>query len=61
MRYDDYDYDYHNLANNCDDLYDEHNEYNDSWDCLDAEENEITDSEGWDNYYHNIANEIVDE
>lgn len=59
MRYDDVDsyyddsYDYNNIARDCDDLY----SYDDSWDDEDDEDNE----QEWDSYYHNIANELVDD
>jgi hypothetical protein len=65
MRDDDYDYDYHNLAENADELYE--NEYyyddgsNEPWAVLDEDEDEATDDAGWDNYYHNIADEIDDD
>lgn len=70
MSYDDYDYDYHNLAEDAyyieeaetssDDCY--YNDGNDEpWMGLDKNENEALDFKGWENYYHNIANELVDE
>ena len=59
QRYDDVDsyydntYDYDNLARECDDLYvcdEEH------WD----DDNDQDETE-WENYYHNIADELIDE
>lgn len=48
-----YDYDdYHSIADDCDELY----SYDDQWDYDDAE-----DTKEWENYYHNITNEIVEE
>jgi hypothetical protein len=52
-RYYDYE-DYESIANDIDDLY----EYDDHWDNDDAE---LENSYDWENYYHNITNEIVDE
>jgi hypothetical protein len=48
--YDEYDHDYDNLACNYDDLY----LYEDDTDVVDS-------TPEWDNYYHNIADELVDE
>jgi hypothetical protein len=49
-----YDYeDYEYIAENCDDLY----EY-DEWQDDDIEVDNTCD---WENYYHNIADELVDE
>lgn len=58
MRYEDFDcddtdhFDYDSLARDCDDLY----EYDDE----SYEENEEVDS-NWENYYHNITDELTDE
>ena len=55
-RYEDYDcyynnhYAYDDIVNNCDDLYSE-----------DISEYEYQDDELWDNYYHNIADELTEE
>ena len=55
-RYEDYDcyynnhYTYDDIVNNCDDLYSE-----------DISEYEYQDDELWDNYYHNIADELTEE
>jgi len=59
-----YNYDYQDLANNADDLYDDYelmNEGDDSWNGVDEDENDVMDDPAWDNYYHNIADELVDE
>lgn len=64
MRYDDYDYDYHNLADNSDDLYDDREMYNegdDSWSGTDDDEDDVMDDVAWDHYYHNIADELADD
>ncbi len=52
MFIDDYDFDYDNMANDADDIYED--EYN--YDDVDNEE--VAE---WENYYHNIADEIVDD
>lgn len=46
--------DYESIASNIDDLY----EYDDQWDYDDAE---IAEHSEWENYYHNITEELVDE
>lgn len=51
MRYDSYEYDYHNLADNS---------YFIEEDIDDSFVYNEDDSDSWDNYYHNIANEIDD-
>lgn len=64
MSYNDYNYDYQDLADNADDLYDDYelmNEGDDSWNGVDEDENDIMDDVAWDNYYHNIADELDDE
>lgn len=63
MRYDDYDYDYHNLAASADDLYEDesYNEGDDSWNGTDEDEEDVMDDIAWDNYYHNIADELTDD
>jgi len=54
MRYEDeYRFDYDDLIADADDLY-EHDE----WDYSD---DELDDQKEWENYYHNIADEIVDD
>lgn len=64
--FNEYEYEYHDLAEDADyidqndDTY--YNSGNDEpWMVLDNSENETMDGTGWDNYYHNLANEIVDE
>jgi hypothetical protein len=60
MRYDSDDYynddsdnfDYDSLARDCDDLY----EYDDE-----SYEEDIETESNWDNYYHNITDELIDE
>lgn len=58
MRYEDFDcddtdsVDYDSLARDCDDLY--------TYDEDDYEEDKEVHSD-WDNYYHNIADEIIDD
>jgi hypothetical protein len=50
-----YDYeDYESIADNCDDLY----EYDDQWDYDDIDAQEESE---WENYYHNITDELIDE
>lgn len=63
MRYDDYDYDYHNLADSADDLYEDelYSEGDDSWNGTDEDEDDVMDDVAWDNYYHNIADELTDD
>lgn len=69
MSYDDYnyEYDYHNLADNSDELtsddeyYYADDEATEPWMGVDNDENEIMDKTGWENYYHNIADEIIDD
>lgn len=50
-----YDYDYERIADEIDDLY--HND-DDNWDF---EDDDIENEKEWENYYHNIADEISDE
>jgi hypothetical protein len=50
-----YDYeDYESIIDDTDELY----SYDDQWDYDDVEMNEQTE---WENYYHNIADELTDE
>ena len=60
---DDYEYDYHDIVDNVDFIDDE--TYDDTidepWMGMDADENEVMDNTGWDNYYHNIADELIDD
>jgi hypothetical protein len=58
-RYDDVDsyydhgYDYDNLARNCDDLY--------TCDEESFDDDAGNDETKWENYYHNIADELIEE
>lgn len=53
MRYEDeYRFDYDDLVANTDDLYE------DEWD---HEDESVNDAKEWENYYHNIADEIIDD
>jgi hypothetical protein len=50
-----YDYDdYRSIADDSEDLY----TYDDQWDYDDVE---AVDHNEWENYYHNITDELVDE
>jgi hypothetical protein len=63
----DYEYDYHNLADNSDELTSDEDYYyaddeaNEPWMGMDEDENETMNDIGWENYYHNIADEIADD
>jgi hypothetical protein len=49
-----YDYDdYHSITDDCDDLY---TYDDDQWDYDD-----VNDTKEWENYYHNITDELSDE
>jgi hypothetical protein len=48
---DSYDYDYDTYANDAEDLY-----IDDDYDMEEEDDRDI-----WDNYYHNITDELVDE
>jgi len=55
MRYDDeYEFEHGDVANDADDLFNEYDDY-------EYEEDEIDEQSEWENYYHNIADEIVDD
>jgi len=60
-----YEYDYHDLAQNAEDLYEDEcyydNGVDESWMVLDENEQETTDDNGWDNYYHNLTDEIIED
>lgn len=59
MIYEDYDYDYHNLAESADDLYDDRDEgYSDVPD--EDYEDDYMGSVGYEYYYHDIAEELDD-
>lgn len=51
MSYDNFDYDYHELAANSDFIYDESDDYDDSF---------ISNEDYWEDYYHNIVDELDD-
>lgn len=60
--YEDYDYDYHSMANDAYFIDRENN--NESWD-MDEEDHDIEDEyrdylKEYDNYYHNIVDELED-
>ena len=61
---DDYEYDYHGIIENAEELYGDEYYYDDGtnepWAGTDADENESMDAQGWDNYYHDILDEIED-
>lgn len=49
-------YDYDSIARDCDDLY-----YDDEYDSWDGEDIENVEQDEWENYYHNITDELIDE
>ena len=49
-------YDYNSIINDADDLY-----YDDEYDSWDSEDIENVEQSEWENYYHNVADEIIDE
>lgn len=55
MYADNYDFDYDRMANDADDMYD-----NDYYEDEDFSHDLEAEAE-WENYYHNIADEISDE
>jgi hypothetical protein len=76
MNYDDYDYynseNIDELYNNniiddllsempeiCEAYYD--NGVDEPWMGTDSDENDVMDNTGWDNYYHNITDELIDD
>jgi len=65
MNLNEYEYDYHKLVAESD--YIDENYYHDSnndepWmDEEDSEDYEDSENTNWDNYYHNLTNEIDDE
>lgn len=52
----DYDYDYHHLAEDAEYLDDHGEGVDEYWDAV--EEDDILSKTSWENYYHNIAEEI---
>ncbi len=61
---DDYEYDYHDIVDDVD-FIDDETYYDDGtdepWMGIDSDENEVMDNAGWDNYYHNITDELIDD
>jgi len=51
--FEDFDYDYNHILEDVDDLYEEE-DYDDN-------EYDIDNEKEWDSYYHNIADELVDD
>jgi hypothetical protein len=48
--FEDFDYDYNHILEDADDL-----------DLYEDDEYDMEDEKEWDNYYHNIADELVDD
>lgn len=48
--FEDFDYDYNHILEDVDDL-----------DLYEDDEYDLEDEKEWDNYYHNIADELVDD
>jgi len=64
MIYDnEYEYDYHDLAANSEYLYEDESSDNvdESWITIDNNESENANDNRWDHYYHNLADEIIDD
>ena len=62
---DEYEYEYHDVAEDADYIDNNDDAYYDDgtdepWMGLDEEENETMDDRAWDNYYHNLTDEIED-
>jgi hypothetical protein len=62
---DEYEYEYHDVAEDADYIDNNDDVYYDDgtdepWMGLDEEENETMDDRAWDNYYHNLTDEIED-
>lgn len=65
MSYDEYQYEYHDVAEDADYIDQDDDIYYDDgsdepWMGLDSDENESIDDNGWENYYHNLTDEIDD-
>jgi hypothetical protein len=65
MSHEQYEYEYHDIAEDADYIdQDDDVYYNDGsdepWMGLDSDENESIDDNGWENYYHNLTDEIDD-
>jgi len=59
---DDYEYDYHDIVDDVDFIDDEtYDDTDEPWVGTDADENEVMDNIGWENYYHNITDELIDD
>jgi hypothetical protein len=65
MFYEDYEYEYHDIAKDADFIDEDECYYNDGtdepWVGFDNEDNEILDNTGWENYYHNLTEEISED
>lgn len=66
MKRDEYEYEYHDVAEDADYIDQDNDVYYDDgidepWAGLDEDENEVMDEPGWDNYYHNITDELIDD
>ena len=61
----DYEYNYHDMADDLyyidDEVYYDNSSEEEPWMGLDDSENEVLDNTGWDNYYHNLTDEISDD
>jgi hypothetical protein len=65
MSHEQYEYEYHDIAEDADYIDQDDDVYYDDgndepWMGLDSDENESIDDNGWENYYHNLTNEIDD-
>lgn len=49
-----YEYDYDRIVEDTDELYDQYDDFDDADDEYD---NDVE----WDNYYHNVADELIDD
>lgn len=64
-----YEYEYHDVADDADFIEEnnDENEYyyddgtDEPWCGIDENDEEVMDEQGWENYYHNIADEIDDD
>jgi hypothetical protein len=66
MIYDnEYEYDYHDLAKNSEYLYEDESYVSDdideSFSTKENNEQDNINNNRWDNYYHNLADEIIDD
>jgi hypothetical protein len=65
MSYDEYEYEYHDLIEDADYIDQDDDIYYDDgsdepWMGLDEDGNESMDDKAWENYYHNLTDEIDD-